>query len=142
MGEASTDPRFVGRRKVIVTDGVFSMEGTICKLPEIVTIAKKYRCTILLDESHSLGCVGPSGLGVMEMYGMRGMVDVVTGTLGKSLGSTGGFMVTTEGLESVFRYLSLSLCLLSYLSMWLGILVDFCSQQVFLLMQPLWLTKR
>lgn len=92
------------RVRLIVTDGTFSMEGSICKLPEITTIAKRYGCKVLLDECHSLGCVGPMGQGVTSLFNLNGQVDIVTGTLGKSLGSTGGFVLMSEEFASRIRY--------------------------------------
>lgn len=83
--------------KVIVADGVFSMEGSVCKLPETIRIARRHGAAVVIDDSHGLGVLGKNGRGVHEHYGLPGRgpegVDVFTGTLGKSLGgAAGGFV--------------------------------------------------
>ena len=78
--------------KLIVTDGVFSMEGDIVKLPEMKKIAEKYQARIYLDEAHALGVIGKSGRGSEEHYGVSGYADLIMGTFSKSLGSIGGFI--------------------------------------------------
>ena len=84
---------------VIVTDGVFSMEGDIAKLPEIVALAKKYNAVTVVDDSHGTGVMGKTGRGTIEHYGLEGQVDVITGTLGKALGgAAGGFVAGSSAL--------------------------------------------
>ena len=78
--------------KLIVTDGVFSMEGDIVKLPELRRIADKHGARIYLDEAHSLGVIGKTGRGSEEHYGARGTADLIMGTFSKSFGSIGGFV--------------------------------------------------
>ena len=79
------------RHKVIVSDGVFSMDGSYAKLDEIVPLAKKYDALIMLDDCHATGFVGKNGKGA-EHFGLEGEVDILTGTLGKALGgASGGF---------------------------------------------------
>ncbi len=78
--------------KLIVTDGVFSMEGDIVKLPELRKIADKYEARIYLDEAHSIGVIGATGRGSEEHYGIRGCADLIMGTFSKSFGSIGGFV--------------------------------------------------
>lgn len=84
---------------VVVTDGVFSMEGDIAKLPEIVALAKKYNAVTVVDDSHGTGVMGKTGRGVVEHYGLEGQVDIITGTLGKALGgAAGGFVAGSSAL--------------------------------------------
>ena len=87
------------RRRVIWTDGVFSMEGSIAKLPEILDIAKKYDAIVAVDDSHGTGVLGERGRGTPEHYGVVGEVDIITSTLGKALGgAAGGFVAGTAAL--------------------------------------------
>ncbi len=80
------------RRKLIFTDGVFSMEGDIAKLPDLVALARKYDAVLAVDDSHATGVLGKNGRGTAEHYGMLGDVDIITSTLGKALGgAAGGF---------------------------------------------------
>ncbi|HEY6326487.1 MAG TPA: glycine C-acetyltransferase [Candidatus Cybelea sp.] len=84
---------------VIVTDGVFSMEGDLAKLPDIVALAKKYGAISIVDDSHGSGVMGETGRGTVEHYGLTGEVDVITGTLGKALGgAAGGFVAGSAAL--------------------------------------------
>lgn len=78
--------------KLIVVDGVFSMEGDLCKLPEIVGLKKKYNCSIMVDEAHGVGVFGHQGRGVCEYFGLTNEVDLIMGTFSKSLASIGGFI--------------------------------------------------
>ncbi len=79
--------------KLIITDGVFSMEGDIAKLPEIKALAEKYNAIVLVDESHATGVLGNTGRGTVEFYNMLGEIDIITGTYGKALGGAGGGFV-------------------------------------------------
>lgn len=76
--------------RFIVTDGVFSMEGDIAKLPEIVALAEKYNAVLIVDDSHGVGVMGKNGRGTAEHFGLEDKVDVITGTLGKALGGAAG----------------------------------------------------
>lgn len=78
---------------LIVTDGVFSMEGDIAPLPGIVELAKKYDAVVMVDDSHATGVIGDTGRGTAEYYHMLGQVDIITGTFGKALGGAGGGFV-------------------------------------------------
>ncbi|MBW7933211.1 MAG: glycine C-acetyltransferase [Gemmatimonadaceae bacterium] len=87
------------RRRIIWTDGVFSMEGSIAKLPEILQIARDYDAIVVVDDSHSTGVLGETGRGTAEHFGVLGEVDVITSTLGKALGgAAGGFVAGSEAL--------------------------------------------
>ncbi len=84
---------------VIATDGVFSMEGDLAKLPEIVELAKRYDAIVVVDDSHGTGVMGKTGRGTIEHYGLTGQIDVITGTLGKALGgAAGGFIAASDAL--------------------------------------------
>ena len=91
------------RSKIIVTDGVFSMDGTIAQLDKICELAKKYDALVMSDECHSTGFIGPKGKGVPEELGVMNQVDIITGTLGKALGgASGGF---TSGPKEIIELL-------------------------------------
>jgi len=84
-------------RKLIVTDGVFSMEGDLAKLPEIVELAGEFDAVVVVDDSHGVGVLGETGRGTVEHFGLLGEVDVITGTLGKALGgAAGGYVAASE----------------------------------------------
>lgn len=88
--------------KLIVIDGIFSMDGDIAKLPEIVKLAEKYDANVLVDDAHSIGVLGPKGDGTGPHFGIQDKVDLVVGTFSKSLASIGGFLAgTKEVLEYV-----------------------------------------
>jgi len=92
------------RRKLIFTDGIFSMEGDIAKLPDLVDLARKYDAVLAVDDSHATGVLGKGGRGTAEHYGMLGQIDVITSTLGKALGgAAGGF---TAGPLALTDYLT------------------------------------
>ena len=81
-----------GRATLIATDGMFGMDGDVAPLAEIVALAHRYDARVLVDEAHALGALGPGGRGAVAEAGLEGEVDVITGTLGKALGSYGGFV--------------------------------------------------
>jgi glycine C-acetyltransferase len=84
---------------VIVTDGVFSMEGDLAKLPEIVKLARAHDAIVVVDDSHGTGVMGKTGRGTIEHFGLTGQVDIITGTLGKALGgAAGGFVAGSTAL--------------------------------------------
>ncbi|MBP5308404.1 MAG: pyridoxal phosphate-dependent aminotransferase family protein [Clostridia bacterium] len=89
---------------LIVTDGVFSMSGEICNLPEIVKIAKKYGARIMVDDAHGLGVLGKCGRGTAEHFGLEKEVDVYMGTFSKSLASLGGYMAASEQVCEYVRH--------------------------------------
>lgn len=87
------------RTRIVVTDGVFSMEGDIAKLPDIVALAKKHDAVVVVDDSHATGVLGKTGRGTAEHHGVVGEVDVITSTLGKALGgAAGGFTASSAAL--------------------------------------------
>ncbi|MBW3469913.1 glycine C-acetyltransferase [Arthrospiribacter ruber] len=91
------------KQKIIVTDGVFSMDGTIAQLDKIVALAEKYNAVVMSDECHSTGFMGKTGRGVHEHCGVMGKIDIITGTLGKALGgASGGF---TSGRKEIIELL-------------------------------------
>jgi glycine C-acetyltransferase len=92
------------RRIFIVTDGVFSMEGDIARLPEIVALAREHKASVILDDSHGTGVMGKHGRGTAEHFGVEGEIDIITGTLGKALGGAAGGYVA--GSKTLIAYLS------------------------------------
>jgi glycine C-acetyltransferase len=87
------------KRRIIWTDGVFSMEGSIAKLPDILDLARKHDAIVVMDDSHATGVLGENGRGTAEHYGVLGEVDVITSTLGKALGgAAGGFVAGPASL--------------------------------------------
>ena len=85
-----------GQRKLVVTDGVFSMEGDLARLPDILELAREHEAVVIVDDSHGTGVVGETGRGVAEHLGVLGEVDVITSTLGKALGgAAGGFVAAS-----------------------------------------------
>ena len=92
------------RVKLIVVDGVFSMEGDLCKLPEIVELKKKYNATIMVDEAHGIGVFGKQGRGVCNHFGLTKDVDLIMGTFSKSLASIGGFIAADSSIINWLRH--------------------------------------
>ena len=90
--------------KLIVIDGVFSMEGDIAKLPEIVALAKKYNASIMVDEAHGLGVLGDHGRGTCNHFGVTDDVDLIMGTFSKSLASIGGFIAADSSIINWLRH--------------------------------------
>jgi glycine C-acetyltransferase len=94
------DERRAGAQPVfIITDGVFSMEGSLAPLPDIVALAKRYDAVTIVDDSHGTGVMGKTGRGTIEHFGLEGQIDIITGTLGKALGgAAGGFVAGSHAL--------------------------------------------
>ena len=91
------------RFRIIVTDGVFSMDGNVAPMDEICALAEKYDAMVMVDECHSAGVVGATGRGVSEKFNLRGQIDIITGTLGKAFGGgVGGF---TTGRKEIIELL-------------------------------------
>lgn len=91
---------------LIVTDGVFSMGGDICNLPEIVRLAKKYGARVMVDDAHGLGVLGKNGRGTAEYFGLENEVDIYMGTFSKSLASIGGYMAAKHEVCEYVRHTS------------------------------------
>jgi len=83
-------------KKLIVTDGVFSMDGDIAPLPEIVALAKKYNAYIMIDDAHATGVLGNDGRGTADYFGLKDAIDFTVGTLSKAIGAEGGFVSTSS----------------------------------------------
>lgn len=90
--------------KLIVVDGVFSMEGDIAPIPELVELRDKYDATLMVDEAHGVGVFGKTGAGVCEYFGMTDRVDLIMGTFSKSLASIGGFIATDHITANYLRH--------------------------------------
>lgn len=95
--------------KLIVVDGVFSMEGDIADLPGIVPLAKKYKARILVDDAHGIGVLGPNGRGTAEHFGLEDQVDLIMGTFSKSFASVGGVVVGSKKVISYIKHHARSL---------------------------------
>lgn len=92
------------RHRIIVTDGVFSMDGNVAPLDKIYELANKYNAIVMVDESHSAGVVGDTGRGVTELYNLKGKVEIITGTLGKAFGGAiGGFTTGKKEIIAMLR---------------------------------------
>ena len=88
----------------VVTDGVFSMEGDVVKLPEIIQLCRDYKAMLVVDDSHGIGVLGEKGRGAPEFFGCHGEVDVITGTLGKALGgAAGGYVAASNDVIEVLK---------------------------------------
>ena len=94
--------------KLIVTDSVFSMEGDVANVKEIVRLAKKYDASVMVDEAHGIGVFGEGGRGVCHHYGVAGDVDLIMGTFSKSFASLGGFIATDKEITNFLRHHSRS----------------------------------
>ena len=92
------------RRTLIVTDGVFSMDGSFAPLPEICDLAEKYDALVMVDDSHAIGFIGANGAGTPELFGVRDRVDILSGTLGKALGgASGGYISAHQEIVDLLR---------------------------------------
>ncbi|MFI5659852.1 glycine C-acetyltransferase [Streptomyces sp. NPDC051684] len=92
------------RRKLIVTDGVFSMDGYVAPLTDICDLAERYDAMVMVDDSHAVGFVGPGGRGTPELHGVMDRVDIITGTLGKALGgASGGYVAARAEIVALLR---------------------------------------
>jgi len=95
--------------KLIVVDGVFSMEGDIANLPEIVSLAKQYNARVMVDDAHAIGVLGEHGRGTAEHFNLENEVDIVMGTFSKSFASIGGFIVSSERVINYIKHFSRAL---------------------------------
>ncbi len=98
-----------GTLKLIVADGIFSMEGDIIKLPQVVQLADKYGATIMIDDAHSIGVLGENGSGTASHFGLTDKVDLIMGTFSKSLASLGGFIAADKYTINYIKHNSRSL---------------------------------
>lgn len=96
--------KYAEKPKLVVTDSLFSMEGTIIDLPATVRLVKQYRARLMLDESHAIGVMGPTGRGVAEHYGLLDEIDVVMGTFSKSFASVGGFVAGKRKIIDTLKH--------------------------------------
>jgi glycine C-acetyltransferase len=102
--EAQLQAAAGARRRLIVTDGVFSMDGYLAPLDQICDLAERYDALVMVDDSHAVGFVGPSGAGTPDLFGVRDRVDIVSGTLGKALGgATGGYISAHAEIVELLR---------------------------------------
>lgn len=95
--------RYKDKRKLIITDGVFSMDGDIAPLPEIIKLARAYEAMVMVDDAHGTGVLGPTGKGTSEHFGLQGQVDVEMGTLSKAVGAIGGFVAGSAHLVKYIK---------------------------------------
>jgi glycine C-acetyltransferase len=92
------------RHRLVATDGVFSMDGYVAPLDEIVDLAERYQALVMVDDSHAVGFMGPTGGGTPELFGVQDRVDIVTGTLGKALGgASGGYIAAHKEIVEMLR---------------------------------------
>jgi len=91
-------------QRIVIVEGIYSMEGTIAPLPQIVEACQRYNAMLIVDEAHALGVLGPKGEGTVAHFGLKGQVDLVVGTMSKSLASTGGFVCGPKELINYIRY--------------------------------------
>ncbi len=96
------------RGKLIVVDGIFSMDGNLARLPEIVKLAGKYGAKVMVDEAHATGVIGSHGGGTTDHFNLKGKVDIVMGTFSKTLCATGGFVASTKEVVNYLRYFARS----------------------------------
>jgi glycine C-acetyltransferase len=102
--EAQLQAASGARRRLIATDGVFSMDGYVAPLKEICDLAERYNAMVMVDDSHAVGFVGPTGRGTPELHGVMNRVDIITGTLGKALGgASGGYTSGRAEIVSMLR---------------------------------------
>ena len=94
----------VSAGKLIVSDGVFSMEGDICELPRMVRLAHKYGAQVMLDDAHAIGVLGPGGAGTAAHFDLTNHVDLIMGTFSKSLAAIGGFIASSERVINYLKH--------------------------------------
>lgn len=92
------------RGKLVIAEGVFSMDGDLAPLPEIVALAKQYDARVMVDEAHGTGVLGEHGRGAVELCGLEGQVDVIVGTFSKTLGATGGYATASKEVINYIRH--------------------------------------
>lgn len=98
--------QYIDKPKLVVTDSLFSMEGSIINLPEIIRLKKQYNFRLMLDESHAIGVIGKTGGGVTELYNLSDEVDIIMGTFSKSLAAAGGFIAGDKKIIDTIKHIS------------------------------------
>jgi glycine C-acetyltransferase len=96
--------KFAGQNKIIIVDGVYSMDGDICFLDQIYALAQEFNTPIMIDDAHGTGVLGKEGKGTSEHFGLTGKIDIEIGTLSKGLGAMGGFIVASEKIIDFLKY--------------------------------------
>lgn len=96
----------INKPKIIITDGVFSMDGDVAKLDTIYELGKKYNAAIMIDDAHSTGVLGKTGKGTAEYFNLEGKIDLTMGTLSKALGGVGGFVVSSKNIIHYLKHTS------------------------------------
>jgi 7-keto-8-aminopelargonate synthetase-like enzyme len=91
------------KRKLIITDGVFSMDGDMAPLPDIVELAQTYNAIVMVDDAHATGVIGENGRGTAEHFGVEGKIDIMMGTLSKAVGALGGFVTASPEIIQNLR---------------------------------------
>ena len=99
---ADCDREYQG--KLVIVDGVYSMDGDIARLPELLPLCRKYGARLMIDEAHATGVIGAHGRGTPEHWGLEGQIDIVAGTLSKALGAVGGFICSTREVVHYLRF--------------------------------------
>lgn len=99
--EAALTKHKAARRKLIITDGVFSMDGDIAKLPEIVNLAEAHNAIVMVDDAHGSGVLGKGGRGTTHHFGLSDRVDIQVGTLSKAIGCVGGYVASTQAMRDI-----------------------------------------
>ncbi|MDP2872487.1 MAG: aminotransferase class I/II-fold pyridoxal phosphate-dependent enzyme [Bacillota bacterium] len=99
---AECDDKYLG--KLVIVDGVFSMDGDITDLPRVVEVSRRHGARVMIDEAHATGVIGKNGRGTPEHFGMEGQVDIVAGTLSKALGGVGGFVCSNREVVNYIRF--------------------------------------
>ena len=97
------------KAKLIIVDGVFSMEGDLANLPEIIRLARKYDARVMVDDAHGIGVMGENGRGIAEYFGLEEEVDIIMGTFSKSLATIGGFIATKKEVIEYVRHVGRAL---------------------------------
>lgn len=102
IAERQTKTHKPWKKIIVIVEGIYSMEREICKLPEIVSICKKYKAYVYLDEAHSIGAIGNTGRGVCELLGVNTAdMDIMMGTFSKSFASCGGYIAGSKELSNI-----------------------------------------
>ena len=96
--------------KLVIIDGVYSQDGDLSLLPEIITLCKTYEAMLMLDDAHGIGVMGANGRGTAEYYNCLGQIDIITGTFSKSFGCVGGFAAASKKMIQYLKFYADSMC--------------------------------